>query len=310
LYDHPSTILTILPGFAGLVGAKNFLQVHPEAKVVILDDAASVGGTWAPERLYLGLNSNNLLGTFEYPDFPMKPGDFQVRQGQHIPGDVVHDYLSKFTKHFDLEKLIRCKSRVTRASFDDQSGTWSLNMETVDTGKPHTITAKKVIIATGLTSDPFVPYIPGSETFQAPIFHQKQLPQHADALLSSSCSSVTVYGGAKSAYDVVYLFASRGIKVNWVIRSSGMGPAWMMPPYVTPFKMWAEKLVNMRIMTWMSPCIWGDADGYVRIRKWLHGTWLGRKIVDAFWWALANDVCTLNKYDAHPETRKLKPWDL
>lgn len=294
-------------GWTGLVGAKIFLQVHPEAKVVIIDESASVGGTWALERLYPGLVSNNLLGTFEYPDFPMKPGDFPVRQGQHIPGEVLHDYLVKYTERFGLKPLIRFKTRVTKASYDDRTSTWTLNVENVDTGEPYTVIADKVIIATGLTNEPFVPYIPGSEVFQAPLLHQKQLSQYADAL-SASCSSVTVYGGAKSAHDVVYLFASQGIKVDWVIRSSGMGPVWMIPPYVMPFKVWAEKLINTRIVTWMSPCIWGDADGYSRIRKWLHGTWLGRKVVDAFWWLLNNDIYTLNKYDAHPETRKLKPW--
>ena len=301
------TLFTIPAGWTGLVGAKIFLQVHPEATVVILDEAASVGGTWASKRLYPGLLSNNLLGTFEYPDFPMKPGDFPVRQGRHIPGEVVHDYLVKYTERFGLEPLIRYKTRVTKASYDDQTSTWVLNVEKVDAGEPYTVTANKVIIATGLRNEPFVPYIPGSEAFQAPLFHQKQLSQYADAL-SSSRSRVTVYGGAKSAYDAVYLFASQGIKVDWVIRSSGMGPMWMIPPYVLPFKMWAEKLVNMRFVTWMSPCIWGDADGYLRIRKWLHGTWLGRKLVDCFWWVLDNDICTFNNYDAHPETRKLKPW--
>jgi cation diffusion facilitator CzcD-associated flavoprotein CzcO len=237
----------------------------------------------------------------------MKQGDFPVHPGQHIPGDVLHDYLVKYTEHFGVSKLIRYNTRVTKASYDDETNTWTLNAEKVN-GEVYTVVAEKVIIATGLTSEPLVPYIRGSETFEAPIFHHKQLPQHADTLSSSSPSSVTVLGSAKSAYDAVYLFASKGIKVHWVIRSSGMGPTWMMPPYVTPFKRWAEKLISMRLMTWMSPCIWGDADGYVRIRKWLHGTWLGRKIVGGFWWVLSNDVSTLNKYDAHPETRKLKPW--
>lgn len=75
--------------------------------------------------------------------------------------------------------------------------------------RSYTIIAKKVIIATGLTNDPFIPCIPGSEAFQVPIFHQKQLSQYAEALLSSSHSSITVYGGAKSAYDAVASTFSR-----------------------------------------------------------------------------------------------------
>jgi hypothetical protein len=89
---------------------------------------------------------------------------------------------------------------------------------------------------------------------------------------------------------------------------SGHGPCWMPPPYVTPLKKWLEKLVHTRFLTWLSPCVWGDADGYGRIRSWLHGTSIGRFLVDKFWGVLGDDVLTLNKYDSHPKTALLKPW--
>lgn len=82
----------------------------------------------------------------------------------------------------------------------------------------------------------------------------------------------------------------------------------MAPPYVTPLKKWLEKLLNTRFFTWFSPCIWGDADGYPFSRSLLHQTRIGRFITDTFWSILGNDVLTLNKYDSHPETAKLKPW--
>jgi hypothetical protein len=80
------------------------------------------------------------------------------------------------------------------------------------------------------------------------------------------------------------------------------------PPYVTPLKKWLEKLVHTRLLTWFSPCIWGDADGYTGIRSFLHGSRIGRFIVNTFWGILGNDVITLNKYDSHADTAKLKPW--
>jgi hypothetical protein len=82
----------------------------------------------------------------------------------------------------------------------------------------------------------------------------------------------------------------------------------MAPPYVTPFKAWLEKLTQTRFLTWLSPCIWGDADGYSTVRSFFHGTAVGRFLVDTFWKILGNDVISLNKYDSHPETAKLKPW--
>lgn len=82
----------------------------------------------------------------------------------------------------------------------------------------------------------------------------------------------------------------------------------MSPPYVTPLKKWLEKLVHTRFLTWFSPCIWGEADGFTSVRRFLHGTAVGRFFVDRFWAILGGDVITLNKYDSNPETAKLKPW--
>jgi hypothetical protein len=62
------------------------------------------------------------------------------------------------------------------------------------------------------------------------------------------------------------------------------------------------------MLTWFSPCIWGDADGYGGTRGFYHGTAVGRAITNTFWKILGNDVITLNAYDSHPETAKLKPW--
>lgn len=86
------------------------------------------------------------------------------------------------------------------------------------------------------------------------------------------------------------------------------GPTWMAPPYVTPLKKQLEKLVGVRFLTWFSPCIWGNNDGFGAVRSMLHGTRVGRWVVDSFWKILADDVITLNGYDKHPETKKLKPW--
>lgn len=65
---------------------------------------------------------------------------------------------------------------------------------------------------------------------------------------------------------------------------------------------------DTRMLTWFSPCIWGPSDGYTGMRSFYHGTAIGRGITNAFWGVLGGDVITLNKYSAHPETAKLKPW--
>lgn len=59
----------------------------------------------------------------------------------------------------------------------------------------------------------------------------------------------------------------------------------------------------------MSPAPWTRTDGFEGwARSFLHGTWLGRKIVTGFWKVLGDDVIALNKLHDHPETKKLLPW--
>ncbi|KAK9425235.1 hypothetical protein SUNI508_13218 [Seiridium unicorne] len=100
-------IVIVGAGWHGLAMAKTFLEVHPNCSMLIIDSAASVGGTWAKERLYPGLKTNNLLGTYEFSDFPMTPEKFGVKPGRHIPGEAVHEYLVQFCGHFDLSSRVR-----------------------------------------------------------------------------------------------------------------------------------------------------------------------------------------------------------
>ncbi|KAF7543929.1 hypothetical protein G7046_g9901 [Stylonectria norvegica] len=298
-------LVVIGAGWAGLAAAKARHQLHPEESLAILDSSATVGGTWAEHRLYPGLKSNNMLGTYEYPDFPMDTATFGVQPGQHIPGTVIHAYLTKYAEKFDILDKIRFEHKVEAAEHREDGG-WILTARDLKAGVDVTILAKRLVVATGLTSEAFLPHFDGQEQFRVPLFHGKDFLQHADTL--ETAKSVTVFGGTKTAWDLVYQYATKGIQVNWVIRETGHGPVWMSPPYVTPLKKWLEKLAHTRMLTWFSPCSWGAADGYVATRNFYHGSIIGRAIVNRFWAILAGDVFALNQYDAHPETAKLKPW--
>ena len=291
-------------GWSGLAAVKTYKELNPESNVVLLEAASSVGGVWATHRLYKGLKSNNMLGTYEYSDFPMDEETFGVKPGQHIPGDIVQKYLVAYAEHFKFLDRIRLNHQVESAE-RKLDGSWQLNVSHDDFAL--VIETKKLIVATGITSQAYLPTFKGQETFGAPLFHCRDMLQHENEVFKSG-ERVTVFGGTKSAWDAAYACATAGMKVDLVIRESGHGPCWMAPPYVTPLKKWLEKLVTTRLLTWFSPCIWGAADGYTGVRSFLHGTWLGRKIVDAFWAVLADDVIQLNAYDKHPETKKLKPW--
>ncbi|KAL1960895.1 hypothetical protein VTO42DRAFT_5878 [Malbranchea cinnamomea] len=293
-------------GWFGLAAAKHYHRTRPNDNLVVFESQSSLGGVWADDRLYPGLKTNNLLGTYEYPDFPMDTETFGVNPGEHIPGKVVNTYLKAYAARFEITDLIRLETKVLVAEHQGTAeGGWILTIANLKQGESK-VFARKLVIATGLTSEPFLPHFEGQETFGGPVFHQKDFLKYSDTL--QSAKSVTVFGASKFSWDAVYAYAVAGVTVNWVIRSSGHGPCWMSPPYVTPLKKWIEKLANLRAITWFSPCIWGDADGFVGVRNFLHRTAIGRAIVNGFWRVLSGDVMNLNAYDSHPETAKLKPW--
>ncbi|ODA84170.1 hypothetical protein RJ55_02688 [Drechmeria coniospora] len=269
-------------GWYGLGAAKQYQFIHPDDSLAIFESQSSPGGTWADERLYPGLKSNNQLGTYEYPDFPMSSERFKIKSREHIPGEIVNAYLKAYAANFGIDRLIRLSTKVLAAQHQDDGGGWILTInQTGHPGKESKVFTRRLIIATGLTSEAFLPHFDGQETFGRRIFHGKHFLQNRDTL--ETARTATVFGSNKFAWDAVYSYAQAGAQIRWIIR------------YV-------------RFLTWFSPCIWGHVDGYAGVRRFLHGTRIGRAIVNGFWSILGGDVMRLNGYDSHPETAKLKPW--
>ncbi|PGH32257.1 hypothetical protein GX50_04922 [[Emmonsia] crescens] len=293
-------------GWYGLGAAKQYHCTRPDDSLAIFESESSLGGTWGDQRLYPLLKSNNLIGTYEYPDFPMDTATFGIKSGEHIPGQVINAYLKAYAAKFGIADLVRLQTKVIVAEHQDTvAGGWILTV-TNSKQEESKVFVRRLILATGMTSEAFLPHFDGQETFGGPIFHNKHFMLNRDTL--KTAKSVTILGATKSAWDAAYAYAMAGVKVNWVIRSTGRGPCWMSPPFVTPLKKWIEKLANIRFLTWFSPCIFSEAGGYSGIRDFLHGTAIGRAIVNGFWSVLGGDVITLGGFNKHPETAKLKPW--
>lgn len=225
----------------------------------------------------------------------------------HIPGEHVNRYLQSYAEKFELLKHLRFSCSVVSA-IDEGIDGWILNVVVGQDGeKMMTLRAARLIVATGLTSQPFMPKLSGKDSFGAPVYHSSEFAKANDGL--GPYENVVLLSGAKFSWDVACAYASAGIQVDWIIRESGHGPCWMTPNRLTPLKVIPELLLQTRLVTWMSPCIWGDADGFTSIRRFLHQHDMGRKIVDGFFAKMQHGVLDANDYDSHPETAKLKPWD-
>lgn len=308
-------VVIVGAGLQGLGTARIFLQLDPKLRLLIVDSNMSVGGVWAKENLYQGLVTNNLRGTFEYTDFPMDDA-LGVKLGEHIPGEVIYEYLCRYAEKHDLKRRIEFRQKVMVAE-KLQAG-WKLELETacpkgrtvVPPPVQQTVTCSKLIIATGLTSAPVPIITKGSENFSAPIVNFGDYARRAPQIYEdSSIGHITVLGGGKAAHDIAYLMGTHGKRVTWVIRASGYGPTYMAPPhiYIGPFRCWLEKLTTTRCLTWLSPCVWGDADGFGLVRRLLHGTSWGRWFVDTFWAKMGSDTLQQSGILKDEATKDLVP---
>lgn len=311
IYD----LVIVGAGPSGLAAAKPFLQCQPDIKIAIIDANGSVGGVWSKQNVYPSLKTNNFRGTVEYADFPMGD-DFGVKANEHVPGLVMHQYLTAYAERWRMMAHIKFNTEVKIIKkVDERSGVkWMLTTETAGTTNPSTtsvIYTKMLIVATGITSCPTIPTIPGSQDFVAPIVHSSTFGSEQQKILQDSENmTIAVLGGRKSSYDAVHDAASQGIEVEWIIRKSGRRPAWVMPAYVDiigPFKTWREQLVTRRLLGLFSPHVYGTPGGFGGLKWLLHKTEFGKAVARKFWANMHQATLDQCGYQQDATTAGLEP---
>lgn len=150
----------------------------------------------------------------QFSDLPMDFETFGVPPGSHVPGPVLHRYLMTYAEYFGVFQRIKFGATVKTAELQDNSN-WLIRYE-LEHGEQMTLLTSKMVMATGTTSEPNMPSIKGSGIFRGQMFHSKELPIRSEEM--NATKNVVIYGGSKSASDAVYMNASKGRHVDWVIR--------------------------------------------------------------------------------------------
>lgn len=87
------------------------------SRLLIVDSASGLGGTWASERLYPNLRGQNSNGLYEYSDLPLssvapvdgtKPIDDQFASGL-----TINRYLHVWSEKWDLLQRMRFNWKVS-----------------------------------------------------------------------------------------------------------------------------------------------------------------------------------------------------
>ncbi|KAL9019616.1 MAG: hypothetical protein Q9185_003158 [Variospora sp. 1 TL-2023] len=196
----------------------------------------------------------------EFSDRPMTPPPAEEQYHGFFPGRYTTAYLEAYVdNHTYAGQTIRDRiifsstvDRVVKTSPSSSFTTTGKDKEkeeekeksssnsaaqwTITYNTTHQIQTSKLIDATGMTSQPQIPNLPGSSAFQGKTLHHKSFGQQQQPLLlkeeedpSSVRRHICIVGGAKSAADVAYACAKAPAaagkrEIHWVIREHGNGP--------------------------------------------------------------------------------------
>jgi len=218
----PTTFAIVGAGPAGLVAARAFRRYGLD--VEILERWDKPGGLWNIEQpgspLYETCNficSRDFGGFIGFPmpkDYPIYPRWDQIR-------DYVHD----FARHIGADELTRYGADVAEARpvSDERGQYWVVRTADGDERE-----YRGVVYAGGAQWDPYIPQIPGEETFTGKIIHSA----HYDSPDQFRGKRVLVVGAGNSGVDIVcdaafhakkaYLSTRRGY---WFFPKTAFGKA-------------------------------------------------------------------------------------
>ncbi len=195
-------------GFAGLamVGA---LRRAGRDDVIVLERAADVGGTWR-DNTYPGVACDVPAHLYSLAAHPNAGWSRTF-----APGGEIQDYLRDVADREELGDKLRLRTPMLGAAWDAETSVWH-----IDTGAEELV-ARSLVLACGRLTEPFVPSIPGLESFAGPLFHSARWNHDIDL----TGKRVAVVGTGASAVQLVPELARLAAHVTLFQRT----PAWIVP---------------------------------------------------------------------------------
>lgn len=184
-------------GFTGLYQLYKFRQLG--LKVLVLEAGTGVGGTWYWNR-YPGARTDSESRVYQYwfSDELLDEWDWSER----FPAqEETERYLNYVAAKFDLKKDIKFNSRVTAATYNEDSKRW-----TVTTENGSAVSCQFFVMGAGGLSVPNTPDIPGVADFKGTKVHTSRWPQEGIDLAGKR---VGIIGTGATGIQVIQTIADQ-----------------------------------------------------------------------------------------------------
>lgn len=196
-------------GFSG-IGAAIKLDDAGFEDYVVLEQGDGVGGAWH-WNTYPGVAVD--IPSFSYQFSFEKRSDWSR---VYAPGRELKAYAEHCVDKYRLRRRIRLNTRVNGASFDERDHIWR-----VSTADGEELTARFVIGATGVFSQPQPPDIPGLDEFEGDVMHTARWDHDREL----QGLRVGVIGTGASAVQVIPSIAREVAELVVFQRT----PVWCLP---------------------------------------------------------------------------------
>jgi cation diffusion facilitator CzcD-associated flavoprotein CzcO len=196
----PGPDVDVLVVGAGITGIYQLYRaVDAGFSALLFEAGEGVGGTWYWNR-YPGARFDSESYTYGY--FFSKQLFEEWEWREHFAAQPETErYLNYVVDRFDLRRHIRFGARVNSACYEERSGVWSVSAE-----DGHGVTARYVIAATGVLSIPYIPDLPGRDSFRGEAYHTGLWPA---STVDFTGKRVAVIGTSSSGVQVVPAIADQ-----------------------------------------------------------------------------------------------------
>lgn len=209
--DRDPAVLVVGGGQAGLSIAARLHQLGVDT--LIVDRHERIGDNW--RKRYHSLTLHNEVHVNHLPYIPFPPS-FPT----YIPKDKLANWFESYVESLELN--FWTGTALESGSYDEASKQWNVTLKRTD-GSTRVMHPRHLIFATGVSSIPYFPKLPGLEDFAGKVVHSGSF---ADAE-NWRGKKALVLGSGTSGHDVAQELQAHGADVTLIQRS---------PTYVVSLK--------------------------------------------------------------------------
>jgi putative flavoprotein involved in K+ transport len=201
--DRDPTVLVVGGGQAGLAIAARLTQLGVDT--LIVDRHARIGDNW--RKRYHSLTLHNEMHVNHLPYMPFPPS-FPT----YIPKDKLANWFEAYAESMELN--FWTDTALVSGDYDNEGKRWNVTLRKPDGGE-RTMHPRHLIFATGVSSIPVTPDLPGLKDFRGEIVHSGDLANAQEW----KGRKTLVLGTGTSGHDAAQELQAYGADVTMIQRS-------------------------------------------------------------------------------------------